>query len=170
MQIFYSGCWRPLFTHAIICWYWSFTIRSPLSSLTFIQTLSTCTCYLGAPLWPSSPGMRVKWTIKGIGYLQQLDPRNAHKHTPSKTSCTTTRAGGPCVQFDPGSTLLSKGELAQWGRRGWDVKDHCKWLSARKELRLLALFLGPKRKREQWEANEGVGVRRKQKRELHKVH
>lgn len=28
-----------------------------------------------------SPGMRVKWTIKGIGYLQQLDHRHAHMHT-----------------------------------------------------------------------------------------
>lgn len=114
-----------------------------------------------------SPGMRVKWTIKGIGYLQQLDHRHARMHTHRTRPAVQRVKEAHVYSLTEGARW---GELAQRGRSGRDVKNNRKDLPVREELRHLAPLLGPKQRREQCEANKGVGMRMKRKRELHKVH
>lgn len=117
-----------------------------------------------------SPGMRVRWTIKGIGYLQQLGhthmPTNVHGARPAAQQRAKE---APVYRLTEGARYCHEGSWPSEGAGDGVGKITAK-TSVSRELRLLALVLGPERKREQCAANKGVGARRKRKGELHKVH
>lgn len=98
-----------------------YLLHSPLPclpSLTDAKHLYMLSGY--STLTLMSPGMRVKWTIKGIGYLQQRDHRHARTHT-------NVHQARPALQQrvkDPPSPVYSLTEGARycheesWPREG----------------------------------------------------